>query len=121
MTPLVLVPLGVRARNGRRTFCGGPLAKQLIHDTHLPMAEVAMAAGFGSVRRFNATFQRLFVRPPASLRRSPPCDRNAMMAFLSSRAIVGVEAVDSQRYARTIAISEHLGLLTVEPKGPQPD
>ena len=45
------------------------LAKQLVHETRLPMAEVAMAAGFGSVRRFNETFQTLFRRPPGALRR----------------------------------------------------
>src|SRR5690348_6597923 len=45
------------------------LAKQLIHETRLPMAEVALAAGFGSVRRFNETFLQLFGRPPATLRR----------------------------------------------------
>jgi AraC family transcriptional regulator of adaptative response / DNA-3-methyladenine glycosylase II len=39
------------------------LAKQLIHETRMPMAEVALAAGFGSVRRFNETFQQLFDRP----------------------------------------------------------
>src|SRR5690349_23862206 len=44
-------------------------AKQLIHDTRLPMAEIAMAAGFGSIRRFNETFQQLFRRPPSALRR----------------------------------------------------
>ena len=42
------------------------LAKQLIHETRLPMAEVALASGFGSVRRFNETFQQLFNRPPRS-------------------------------------------------------
>src|SRR5471032_1279342 len=46
------------------------LAKQLIHETRLPMTEIAFAAGFGSVRRFNETFQALFARPPADLRRS---------------------------------------------------
>ena len=46
------------------------LAKQLIHETRLPMAEVALAAGFGSVRRFNETFQQLYDRPPVALRRS---------------------------------------------------
>jgi AraC family transcriptional regulator of adaptative response / DNA-3-methyladenine glycosylase II len=45
------------------------LAKQLIHDTDLPMAEVAFAAGFGSIRRFNETFQALYARPPGALRR----------------------------------------------------
>lgn len=45
------------------------LAKGLIHDSDLTMAEVAMAAGFGSVRRFNETFQALYGRPPSALRR----------------------------------------------------
>src|SRR5882757_6691231 len=44
-------------------------AKQLIHDTRLPMTDVAMAAGFGSVRRFNEIFRGLFQRPPSALRR----------------------------------------------------
>jgi AraC family transcriptional regulator, regulatory protein of adaptative response / DNA-3-methyladenine glycosylase II len=112
------------------------LAKQLIHDTHLPMAEVAMAAGFGSVRRFNETFQRLYARPPASLRRRggadepsegggavsitlpyrAPYDWEAMLAFLRLRAIPGVEAVDERRYARTIAVGADRGVLAVEPK-----
>src|SRR5215469_13673547 len=46
------------------------LAKQLIHDTSLSMAEVALASGFGSVRRFNETFRALCDRPPATLRRA---------------------------------------------------
>ena len=40
------------------------LAKQLIHETRLPMTEIALAAGFGSLRRFNETFLAL-VRPAA--------------------------------------------------------
>ena len=46
------------------------LAKQLIHETRLPMTEIAMAAGYGSLRRFNDTFQALFKRPPTALRRA---------------------------------------------------
>jgi AraC family transcriptional regulator of adaptative response / DNA-3-methyladenine glycosylase II len=46
------------------------LAKQLIHETRLPMMDVALAAGFGSTRRFNETFRQLFGRPPGALRRS---------------------------------------------------
>lgn len=45
------------------------LAKALIQETDLPMAEVALASGFGSVRRFNETFQDLYGRPPGALRR----------------------------------------------------
>src|SRR6201985_3059602 len=74
--------LGVGARQLRRLFHkhvgASPiavaqtrrvlLAKQLIHETSLPMAEVALAAGFNSVRRFNETFLELFGRAPATLR-----------------------------------------------------
>src|SRR5439155_11837087 len=45
-------------------------AKQLIVETAMPMAEVALAAGFNSIRRFNAMFQTLYQRPPRELRRS---------------------------------------------------
>lgn len=111
------------------------LAKQLIHDTRLPMTEVAAAAGFGSLRRFNETFQQLFRRPPKAIRRAgitaesagtsgavavklgyrPPYDWEAILSFLRARAIPGIEAVSGMRYARTIAIGDGRGLLTVEP------
>ncbi len=44
-------------------------AKRLISDTALPMSEVAMQAGFSSLRRFNAAFQEVYKRPPTALRR----------------------------------------------------
>lgn len=111
------------------------LAKQLIHETRLPMAEVALAAGFGSVRRFNETFQQLFRRPPSTLRRSgasdlaagegaaatlrlpyrPPYDWSAMISFLAGRAIPGVEMVGPRRYARTLAVGAAAGVVVVEP------
>ncbi len=110
------------------------LAKQLIHETRLPMAEVALAAGFGSVRRFNETFQQLYHRPPATLRRlggaeiaageggassirlpyRAPYDWSAMLAFLAARAIPGVEVVKDGRYHRALAIGEDRGVVTVE-------
>ena len=45
------------------------LAKQLLHETTLGMTEIAFAAGFGSVRRFNEVFRGMFGRAPSSLRR----------------------------------------------------
>jgi len=111
------------------------LAKQLIHETRLPMVEVAMASGFGSVRRFNETFQTLYDRPPIALRRfsgveqaaggavslklsyRPPYDWDAMLAFLALRAIPGVEAVKDGVYARTIAIGEGRGAVVVQRAG----
>lgn len=111
------------------------LAKQLIQETRMPMAEVALAAGFGSVRRFNETFQALFRRPPSELRRKalrdepadsiaeagvtlrlryrPPYDWPAMLAYLDARTITGVEAVSGEAYRRTVAHDGQLGTVEV--------
>jgi AraC family transcriptional regulator of adaptative response / DNA-3-methyladenine glycosylase II len=109
------------------------LAKQLIHETSLPMTDVALAAGFGSIRRFNETFRHLFNRPPSALRRGgaagvpsrspgevtirlryrPPYDWPAMLSFLSARAIPGVEVVSSGSYARTIDVGGVHGTVLV--------
>jgi AraC family transcriptional regulator, regulatory protein of adaptative response / DNA-3-methyladenine glycosylase II len=117
-------PLGVAQT--RRVL----LAKQLIHQTTMPMAEVAMASGFGSIRRFNETFQQLYKRPPAALRRGKtgtaggpvklklafraPYDWEDILAFLRSRAIPGVESVSETRYARTIAVGDEKGWIAIE-------
>jgi AraC-like DNA-binding protein len=109
------------------------LAKQLIHETHLPMTEIAMAAGFGSLRRFNETFLALFRRPPTALRRAvgadvtagvqgevslllryrPPYDWPAMLGFLRARAIAGVESVEGGVYRRTIGLDGLQGTVAV--------
>lgn len=114
------------------------LAKQLLHETTLPMSEVALASGFGSIRRFNETFQRLFNRPPSALRRSgaaasapgsgevtlrlhyrPPYDWDSMLAFLSARAIRGLEVVRDGTYLRTIRVEGGHAVVSVRPgKGP---
>jgi len=44
-------------------------AKRLIDRTRMPLAEVAFAAGFGSVRRFNDAFRATYKRPPSSFRK----------------------------------------------------
>ena len=90
------------------------LAKQLIHETDLPMAEVALAAGFGSVRRFNETFQSLYGRSPSELRRHrekagaagvrlgltyrEPYDREAMLEALKARG----DVVEGGRWSRRL-------------------
>jgi AraC family transcriptional regulator of adaptative response / DNA-3-methyladenine glycosylase II len=109
------------------------LAKQLIHDTQLPMAQVALAAGFGSVRRFNETFQALYGRPPGALRRSKrpevaaageltlrlpyrtPYDWQAILSFLATRAIPLVECVTANAYARTVQLDGACGAIFIEP------
>jgi AraC family transcriptional regulator of adaptative response / DNA-3-methyladenine glycosylase II len=105
-------------------------AKQLIHDTRMPMTEVAMAAGFGSLRRFNETFLELFHRPPTALRRKnlakdeekdvvlrlryrPPYDWESLLGFFRARAIRGVEIIDCERYLRTVEVDGALGSIEV--------
>jgi AraC family transcriptional regulator of adaptative response/methylated-DNA-[protein]-cysteine methyltransferase len=44
-------------------------AKRLIDGTRMPLAEIAFAAGFGSVRRFNGAFRAIYGRPPSSFRK----------------------------------------------------
>ncbi|WP_332817880.1 bifunctional transcriptional activator/DNA repair enzyme AdaA [Sphingopyxis sp.] len=46
-------------------------AKRLIDTTDLGMTEIALAAGFGSVRSFNAAFQQVYRRAPTMLKRRP--------------------------------------------------
>jgi AraC family transcriptional regulator of adaptative response / DNA-3-methyladenine glycosylase II len=47
-------------------------AKRLIDGGALTMAEIARAAGFGSLRRFNTVFLELYGRPPSAVRRTAP-------------------------------------------------
>jgi AraC family transcriptional regulator of adaptative response / DNA-3-methyladenine glycosylase II len=141
--------LGVGARQLRRLFQqylgASPqtvaqtrrvlFAKRLIHETRLPMAEVALASGFGSVRRFNETFQQLYRRPPSALRRRgvvalpegtvagsgvtvrvryrAPYDWTAMLAHLRARAVAGVEHVDGDVYRRTVCEDGETGTVSV--------
>ncbi|MBV9782364.1 MAG: DNA-3-methyladenine glycosylase 2 family protein, partial [Acidisphaera sp.] len=112
-------------------------AKQLVTDTRLPMAEVALASGFGSLRRFNATFRSLYGRPPRSLRRAdaadatasairlilpfkPPYDWPALIGFLAARAISGVECVQPGAYVRSIALAGAQGTIEIRPAERQP-
>jgi AraC family transcriptional regulator, regulatory protein of adaptative response / DNA-3-methyladenine glycosylase II len=108
-------------------------AKHLIHETKMPMTEIALAAGFSSLRRFNEVFHALFRRPPTALRRKssasrrpnaeagialtvryrPPYDWESMLSFLRARAIPGVEVVESDCYRRTVEIDGSIGTVSV--------
>lgn len=137
--------LGVTARHLRRLFVqhlgATPIdvaltrrihfAKKLLDETRLPVAQVAFAAGFGSLRRFNGEIRRTYSRTPTELRRlargrvevgeryqfriayRPPYDWDAVIAFLATRATPGVERVEAGRYERTIAIGDHAGTIGV--------
>lgn len=111
-------------------------AKQLLHETRLPLSEVALAAGFRSIRRFNEVFLTLYRRPPGALRRKalvalprgsaaiagvrlrlvyrPPYDWEALLAHLAARALPGVEHVSTERYTRSWRDQGQIGSVEVE-------
>ncbi len=137
--------LGVGERHLRRLFAdhlgASPLtvamtrrvllAKQLVHDSDLGMTDIALASGFGSLRRFNEVFRKQFGRPPSALRRHgergigdppeltvqlpyrAPYDWEAMLRFLESRAIPGVEFIEGGDYKRTLELDNERGLVCV--------
>ncbi len=94
------------------------LAKQLLTDSRLPIAQVALASGFRSVRRFNGAFADSYRMSPTRLRGDgptasdapidvllsyrPPCDSASLLRFLAQRAIPGIEGVDGATIRRTV-------------------
>ncbi|HEX3984715.1 MAG TPA: AlkA N-terminal domain-containing protein, partial [Acidisoma sp.] len=106
------------------------LARQLVVETDLPLTDVALAAGFGSLRRFNHVFRTLYGQPPSQMRRRavktggeqgftlslpfrPPYDWDGVIAVLGAHGIPGVEAVTPERYARLISLGGHYGTIAV--------
>ena len=94
-------------------------AKQLLTETALPVTDIAQAAGFRSLRRFNDAFLAAYGLAPSRLRRSvgpantpgplvlrlayrPPFDFRATLDFLRTRALPGIEQVGEAHYARTL-------------------
>lgn len=114
-------------------------AKQLLTETRLSITDVAFAAGFASLRRFNALFKNRYRLAPGALRRRsiprpdgaaspgvagalsfrvdyrPPFNWDAMLAFLAMRAIPGVELVTDNTYCRSVRIGAHTGWIAVRP------
>ena len=111
-------------------------AKKLLQETTLPTAQVALSAGFGSIRRFNALFQDRYALSPTALRRQsssaappletdtlklrlayrPPLAWREMLEYVARRAVPGVEFIDAAftRYARTVSLGEETGWVQVE-------
>jgi AraC family transcriptional regulator of adaptative response / DNA-3-methyladenine glycosylase II len=140
--------LGVTSRHLRRLFTrhvgASPLAvahtqrlhfaKRLIDQTSLTMQDISIAAGFGSVRRFNDTFRKTYGRTPRELRRGrdavvstgaltvqlpyrQPYGWLELLSFFAGRATPGVEHVSNGRYLRTVRIGERSGVIDVRDVG----
>jgi AraC family transcriptional regulator of adaptative response / DNA-3-methyladenine glycosylase II len=138
--------LGIGSRHLRRLFLrhlgATPMAvaqtrrlhfaKKLIDETCLPMGQIALASGFGCVRRFNAAIRKVYKRTPTQIRRlvrqkqappgnqyllrlnfRPPYHWEGVLSYLAARATPGVEAVMNNCYRRTISLNGSDGYFEV--------
>ncbi len=150
MTALAGV-LGVTSRHLQRIFVQvhgvAPLAyltthrllfaKQLLTDTQLPVTQVALASGFGSVRRFNAAFQAHYRLTPSHLRRDadagndatpnddaialrlayrPPYDVSGVLRFFDRRGLTDVESISvaTSSITRSLVVDDHRGWIGMQ-------
>jgi AraC family transcriptional regulator of adaptative response / DNA-3-methyladenine glycosylase II len=110
-------------------------AKRLLDETTLPITELALAAGYGSLRRFNHAFRETYGKPPRELRKArkaglpaiaadeialrlayrPPYDWPSIVAALAARLTPGVERADGGSWARAVRIDGRVATIRVEP------
>ena len=111
-------------------------ARILIETTRLPMADVAFAAGFASIRQFNDTVRAVYAARPSELRAGAlgsqrrdasttavrirlavraPFDGAALLAFFAARTVHGVENVHDGAYTRAISLPYGQGVVTLRP------
>ncbi|GAB4103281.1 AlkA N-terminal domain-containing protein [Micromonospora taraxaci] len=110
-------------------------ARILIETTDLGMAEIAFAAGFGSVRQFNDTLREVYASAPSDLRTArgrqqaatgagtitlrlayrPPLHAQALLDFLAVRALPGVDEVRDGTYRRGLRLPHGIGEVALTP------
>ncbi|MET7522121.1 AlkA N-terminal domain-containing protein [Streptomyces sp. NPDC005248] len=148
--PGLAARLGYSARQVERQLLAelgaGPLAlaraqraqtaRLLIETTELPMADVAFAAGFSSVRTFNDTVREVFALAPGELRtraarsvktpatpgvialRLPyraPLNPSNLFGHLAATAVPGVEEWRDGAYRRTLTLPYGHGIVALTP------
>ena len=126
-------PLGLARAQRAQT------ARILLQTTAMGIAEVALAAGFGSVRQFNATIREVFAMSPTELRgrvrREPdiaqgdggvalrlpyrsPLDAPGLLEYLARRAVPGVEHVEAGVYTRSLRLPHGSATVQLRPADP---
>ncbi|KHT63989.1 ADA regulatory protein [Photobacterium gaetbulicola] len=114
------------------------LAKKLLHESQLPITDIALASGFNSIRRFNDCFQKHFSLTPSQVRKQrneaqgkdgigndfqtvtvtlsyrPPYDWSSVHDFFASRLIEGLEWLDENSYGRTFGQEYGQGWFTAQ-------
>lgn len=112
------------------------LAKKLLHESQLPITDIALGSGFNSIRRFNDCFHQHFSLTPSQVRKQlneaelsshtenqaqtvtvnlsyrPPYDWGSVQAFFASRLIGGLEWLDENSYGRTFGKAYGQGWFT---------
>lgn len=113
------------------------LARQLLEQTAQPISEIALAAGFRSLRRFNAHFRERQGCDPTSYRREkgatgntgeiqlrlsyrPPLAWEVLMEYFRGRLVPGVEEIVGSEYRRTLQLGDSEGWMRVYPDQKEP-
>ncbi len=105
-------------------------AKSLLDNSNLSIIDIALAAGYGSVRRFNDHFKASYGKSPREIRGKkgleksaeltfylgyrPPYNWKFMLEFLNKRAISGIEWIADDAYLRVFQLGGELGWLQVK-------
>ncbi|HUN33807.1 MAG TPA: AlkA N-terminal domain-containing protein [Trebonia sp.] len=110
-------------------------ARTLIETTDIPVGDIAFAAGFSSIRQFNATMLEVFDSAPTRLREQagrlatgappgiirlrlpyrPPIDLSRILGYLAARAIPGLEEVTDRTYKRSILLQNGPAIIALRP------
>jgi AraC family transcriptional regulator of adaptative response / DNA-3-methyladenine glycosylase II len=109
-------------------------ARLLIETTDLPMADIAFAAGFSSIRQFNDTLREVFATTPSGLRSTgpgtgrgtpgwltlrlaarAPYDAAEVLLFLGAHAVPGVEEWDGTTFSRVLDLPHGPAVVQLSP------
>jgi AraC family transcriptional regulator of adaptative response / DNA-3-methyladenine glycosylase II len=109
-------------------------ARLLIETTDLPMADVAFAAGFASIRQFNDTIREVFAMTPSDLRRTSsgrsasapgeltlrltaraPYAADEVLLFLGAHAVPGLEEWDGTTFSRVLDLPHGPAVVHLSP------
>ena len=110
-------------------------ARVLVETTELALSDIAFAAGFPSIRQFNETIRQVFAASPSELRGAKrrgepgeagsltvrlalrmPYDSAALLDWLGTRAVTGVEELEGGCYRRTLTLPGGNGTVALEPQ-----
>jgi AraC family transcriptional regulator of adaptative response / DNA-3-methyladenine glycosylase II len=107
-------------------------SRKLLAETGMTVTDIAFAAGFGSVRRFNSAIRSQFRQTPGDLRRHPrrvtagsgirlqlqyrpPYDWEGVLGFFTRHAVAGVETVNDSGYHRNLCLAGRPATIAVRP------